>query len=130
MSPAGYTASRGSGEAARVEPLRGMRAVMAKRMVEAASTIPHFHYGDEIDVTALLAMRERLKPLAEAHGERLTLMPFFMKAMALAVAEQPIINAQLNPAGDELHYYAQCNIGMAVDSKAGLLVPNVKALNA
>ena len=112
----------------RVEPLRGMRAVMAKRMVEAATTIPHFHYGDEIDVTALLALRERLKPLAEAEGERLTLMPFFMKAMALAVAEQPIINAQLNAAGDELHYYPQCNIGMAVDSKAGLMVPNVKGV--
>lgn len=110
----------------RVEPLRGIRAVMAKRMVEAASTIPHFHYGEEIDVTALLALRERLKPLAEAQGERLTLMPLFMKAMALAVAEEPIVNAQLNAAGDELHYYPQCNIGMAVDSKAGLMVPNVK----
>lgn len=110
----------------RVEPLRGVRAVMAKRMVEAASTIPHFQYGEEIDVTALLALRERLKPLAEAQGERLTLMPFFMKAMALAVAEEPIVNAQLNAAGNELHYYSQCNIGMAVDSKAGLLVPNIK----
>ncbi len=113
-------------QAPRVEPLRGVRAVMAKRMVEAASTIPHFHYGEEIDVTALLALRERLKPLAEAQGERLTLMPFFMKAMALAVAEEPIVNAQLNAAGDELHYYHQCNIGMAVDSKSGLMVPNVK----
>ena len=113
-------------EAPRVEPLRGVRAVMAKRMVESASTIPHFHYGEEIDVTALLALRERLKPLTEAKGERLTLMPFFMKAMALAVAESPILNAQLNAAGDELRYYSQCNIGMAVDSKAGLMVPNVK----
>jgi 2-oxoisovalerate dehydrogenase E2 component (dihydrolipoyl transacylase) len=113
-------------QAPRVEPLRGVRAVMAKRMVESASTIPHFHYGEEIDVTSLLALRERLKPLAEAQGERLTLMPLFMKAMALAVAEEPIVNAQLNAAGDELHYYPQCNIGMAVDSKAGLMVPNVK----
>lgn len=113
-------------QAPRVEPLRGVRAVMAKRMVEAASTIPHFHYGEEIDVTALLALRERLKPLAEAQGERLTLMPFFMKAMALAVAEEPIVNAQLNAAGDELHYYPQCNIGMAVDGRAGLMVPNIK----
>ncbi|NYS78735.1 MULTISPECIES: 2-oxo acid dehydrogenase subunit E2 [Halomonadaceae] len=113
-------------KAPRVEPLRGVRAVMAKRMVEAASTIPHFHYGEEIDVTVLLALRERLKAVAEAQGERLTLMPFFMKAMALAIAEEPIVNAQLNAAGDELHYYTQCNIGMAVDSKAGLMVPNVK----
>lgn len=112
----------------RVEPLRGVRAVMAKRMVEAASSIPHFHYGEEIDVTDLLALRERLKPRVEVLGERLTLMPFFMKAMALAVTEAPIINAQLNAEANELHYYEQCNIGMAVDSKAGLLVPNVKGV--
>ena len=112
----------------KVEPLRGVRAVMAKRMVEAANSIPHFHYGEEIDVTELLALRERLKPQVEAKGERLTLMPFFMKAMALAVAETPIINAQLNSEANELSYYDQCNIGMAVDSKAGLLVPNVKGV--
>ncbi len=114
----------------KVEPLRGVRAVMAKRMVEAASSIPHFHYGEEIDVTELLALRERLKPKVEEKGERLTLMPFFMKAMALAVAETPIINAQLNSEANELSYYAQCNIGMAVDSKAGLLVPNVKGVES
>lgn len=120
--------SQGEERVSRVEPLRGVRAVMAKRMVESASTIPHFHYGEEIDVTALLAMRERLKPVAESKGERLTLMPFFMKAMALAISEEPIVNAQLNAAGDALHYFSQCNIGMAVDSKAGLMVPNVKSV--
>lgn len=115
-------------DAPRIEPLRGVRAVMAKRMVASAATIPHFHYGEEIDVTELLALRERLKPQADAQGQRLTLMPFFMKALALALAETPILNAQLNEAGDELHYYPQCNIGMAVDSKTGLLVPNVKGV--
>lgn len=124
----GQPVTRSEPLAPRVEALRGVRAVMAKRMVEAASTIPHFHYGEEIDVTELLALRERLKLLVEAQGERLTLMPFFMKAMALAVAQAPIVNAQLNAAGDELHYFPQCNIGMAVDSKAGLLVPNVKGV--
>ncbi|MBP5981247.1 MAG: 2-oxo acid dehydrogenase subunit E2 [Halomonas sp.] len=117
-----------SQESPRIEPVRGVRAVMAKRMVVAATTIPHFHYGEEIDVTELLALRERLKPQVDAQGQRLTLMPFFMKAMALAVSETPILNAQLNEAGDALHYYPQCNIGMAVDSKAGLLVPNVKGV--
>ncbi|MGM0914158.1 MAG: dihydrolipoyllysine-residue acetyltransferase [Pseudomonadota bacterium] len=112
----------------RVEPLRGVRAVMAKRMVEAASTIPHFQYGEEIDVTELLALRERLKPRAEAEGVRLTLMPFFMKAMALAVREAPILNARLNDAADEIHYLPSVNVGMAVDSRAGLLVPNVKGV--
>lgn len=112
----------------RVEPLRGVHAVMARRMVEAASTIPHFQYGEEIDVTELLALRERLKPMTEAEGVRLTLMPFFMKAMALAVREAPILNARLNEAADEIHYLPSVNVGMAVDSRAGLLVPNVKGV--
>ncbi|MBS9402492.1 2-oxo acid dehydrogenase subunit E2 [Halomonas sp. TRM85114] len=112
----------------RVEPLRGMRAVMARRMVEAATTIPHFHYGEQLDVTDLLALRERLKPRAEAQDSKLTLMPFFMKALALAVQEFPILNARLNQAVDEIHYLPSVNIGMAVDGKAGLMVPNVKGV--
>lgn len=126
------TGSQGRGDAkqlaARIEPIRGIRAVMARRMVESASTIPHFHYGDEIDVTELLALRERLKPIAEAQQVRLTLMPFFMKAMALAVHEEPLLNARLNQDVSEIHYLPSVNVGMAVDSKAGLLVPNVKGV--
>ncbi len=110
----------------RVEPIRGVRAVMARRMVESATTIPHFQYGEEIDVTELLALRERLKPLAEAQQVRLTLMPFFMKALALAVREEPILNARLNAEVTEIHYLPSVNVGMAVDSQSGLIVPNVK----
>lgn len=110
----------------RVEPIRGMQAVMAKRMVESASTIPHFNFSEDIDVTDLLALRQQLKPEAEARGSRLTLMPFIMKAMALAIQEYPILNSQINEDVTEIHYQPQCNIGMAVDSKVGLIVPNVK----
>ncbi|MCG7599081.1 dihydrolipoyllysine-residue acetyltransferase [Halomonas sp. McH1-25] len=110
----------------RVEPLRGMQAVMARRMVESATTIPHFHYGDEIDVTELLTLRDRLKVRAEREGIRLTLMPLIMKAMALAIQEFPVLNSRLSDAGDEIHYLPHCNVGMAVDGKSGLVVPNVK----
>ncbi|MDN3555010.1 dihydrolipoyllysine-residue acetyltransferase [Halomonas maura] len=126
MAPA-RGAGRGEGEV-RVEPMRGVRAAMAKRMVASATSIPHFQYGEEIDATALLALRERLKPEAEASETRLTLMPFFMKAMALAIQEFPILNSRLNEAADEIHYLPSCNIGMAVDGKAGLMVPNVKGV--
>jgi 2-oxoisovalerate dehydrogenase E2 component (dihydrolipoyl transacylase) len=114
----------------RVEPIRGMQAAMAKHMASAAATIPHFIYSEEIDVTDLLALRARLKPEAEAAGSRLTLMPFIMKAMALAVQEYPVLNSQLNGDVTEIHYLPQCNIGMAVDSKSGLIVPNVKAVES
>lgn len=110
----------------RVEPIKGMKAAMAKAMVQSATTIPHFIYSEDIDVTDLLMLREQLKPEAEAKGTRLTLMPFFMKAMALAVQEYPVLNSQLNEDVTEIHYLPHCNIGMAVDGKAGLVVPNVK----
>ncbi|XKE47295.1 dihydrolipoyllysine-residue acetyltransferase [Halomonas organivorans] len=126
-APAPRPAPAGEGEV-RVEPLRGVRAAMARQMVASASTIPHFQYGEEIDVTELLALRERLKPRAEARETRLTLMPFFMKAMALAIQDFPILNSRLNDAADEIHYLPSCNIGMAVDGKAGLMVPNVKGV--
>ncbi|GGX78331.1 dihydrolipoamide acetyltransferase component of pyruvate dehydrogenase complex [Litchfieldella qijiaojingensis] len=112
----------------RIEPIKGMQAVMARRMAEAASTIPHFTYGDEIDVTELLALRERLKDEAQAQGTRLTLMPFFMKAVALAVREFPILNSRINDEVTEIHYQPHCNIGMAVDGRGGLIVPNVKSV--
>ncbi|ATJ82729.1 dihydrolipoyllysine-residue acetyltransferase [Halomonas beimenensis] len=126
-APAPRPAPAEEGEV-RVEPLRGVRAAMARQMVASATTIPHFQYGEEIDVTELLALRERLKPRAEARETRLTLMPFFMKAMALAIQDFPILNSRLNEAADEIHYLPSCNIGMAVDGKAGLMVPNVKGV--
>lgn len=119
-----------AGQKQRVEPIRGVQAAMAKHMASAASTIPHFIYSEEIDVTDLLALRARLKPQAEAAGSKLTLMPFIMKAMALAVQEYPVLNSQLNDEVTEIRYLPQCNIGMAVDSKAGLIVPNVKAVES
>lgn len=114
----------------RVEPIRGMKAAMAKSMVKSATTIPHFIYSEDIDVTDLLRLREQLKPEAEAKGSRLTLMPFFMKAMALAVQEFPVLNSQLNDEVTEIHYLPRCNVGMAVDGKAGLMVPNIKGVES
>tara|TARA_R110002167_G_scaffold6671_13_gene31441 strand:- start:11005 stop:12642 length:1638 start_codon:yes stop_codon:yes gene_type:complete len=110
----------------RVEKIRGIKAAMARQMTLSASTIPHFTYGDEVDVTALLALRAQLKIKAEKQGIRLTLMPFIMKALALAVQEFPILNSQVNADCTEIHYQPHCNIGMAVDSKMGLMVPNIK----
>ncbi|MEP1216843.1 MAG: dihydrolipoyllysine-residue acetyltransferase [Marinobacter sp.] len=112
----------------RIEPIKGMKAAMARSMVKSATTIPHFIYSEDIDVTDLLKLREQLKPEAEARGSRLTLMPFVMKAMALAVQEFPVLNSRVNNDVSEIHYLPNCNIGMAVDGKAGLMVPNVKGV--
>lgn len=110
----------------RVEPIRGIKAVMAKAMVESVSTIPHFTYCEEIDMTNLIVLRKKLKEVYAKQDIKLTMMPFFMKAMSLAIKEFPLVNTQVNEDCTELTYFDDHNIGMAVDSKIGLLVPNVK----
>ena len=99
---------------------------MAKAMQESVSTIPHFTYSDEIDLTELVKLRKKLKPEYEKQDIKLTMMPFFMKALSLAIKEFPIMNSQPNKECTELTYFDDHNIGMAVDSKVGLLVPNIK----
>ena len=110
----------------RVEPIRGVKAVMAKMMTESVSTIPHFTYCEELDLTELVALREGMKKRYSTDDRKLTMMPFFMKAMSLALKEFPILNSRPNADCTELTYVGSHNIGMAVDSKVGLLVPNVK----
>ncbi|MBB1426301.1 dihydrolipoyllysine-residue acetyltransferase [Shewanella sp. SG44-2] len=110
----------------RVEPIKGVKAIMAKMMVESVSTIPHFTYCEEFDLTELVALRESMKQRYSTDEVKLTMMPFFMKAMSLAITEFPILNSQVNADCTELTYKSRHNIGMAVDSKVGLLVPNVK----
>jgi 2-oxoisovalerate dehydrogenase E2 component (dihydrolipoyl transacylase) len=116
----------------RVEKIRGIKAIMAKAMVNSVSTIPHFTYCEEIDMTELIKLRLELKEdytvkaIMAEQNIKLTMMPFFMKAMSLALKEFPVINSQVNEDCTEITYFTDHNIGMAVDSKVGLLVPNVK----
>lgn len=110
----------------KVEKVKGIRAAMVKSMTESVRTIPHFTYCDEVDMTKLIALRSKLKEKYAKQNIKLTMMPFFMKAMSLAINEFPILNSQPNEECTEISYFEDHNIGMAVDSKHGLLVPNVK----
>ncbi|REL24448.1 dihydrolipoyllysine-residue acetyltransferase [Thalassotalea euphylliae] len=110
----------------RVEAIRGVKAAMAKAMVDSVTSIPHFTYCEELDLTELIALRQQLKTQYAKQNVKLTLMPFFMKAMSMALAEYPLMNTQVNDDCSEITYFEDHNIGMAVDSKIGLLVPNVK----
>ena len=110
----------------RTEKVRGIQAAMAKQMSASVYTIPHFTVSDELVMDNLMALRKLLKPEFEAKNVKLSFMPFFVKAMSLALNEFPVINSQLNEDATEISYFADHNIGFAVDSKIGLLVPNVK----
>ncbi len=110
----------------RTEKVRGIQAAMAKQMSASVQTIPHFTVSDELQMDALMALRSELKPVFAEKDVKLSFMPFFVKALSLALNDFPVINSQLNDAGDELTYFDDHNIGFAVDSKIGLLVPNIK----
>lgn len=114
------------GTANRTVKVRGVQAAMAKHMMNSVSTIPHFMVSDEVVMDNLMALRSKLKPEFERKGVKLSFMPFFIKALSLALDEYPIINSQLNDDGTELTYLKSHNIGFAVDAKVGLLVPNIK----
>ena len=106
--------------------IRGIQAAMARQMQDAVSTIPHFTVSDEIEMDALIAARKMLKPEFEKLDVKLSFMPFIIKALSLAMTQFPVINSRVNEGCIELTYLGQHNIGMAIDSKLGLLVPNIK----
>ena len=110
----------------RREPIKGVRKIMAERMADSMATIPHFTFIDEFDITELMALRADLVKTHDSENLKITLMPLFIKALSLALNQFPIINSRANSEFTELTYLASHNIGMAVDGKTGLLVPNIK----
>jgi 2-oxoisovalerate dehydrogenase E2 component (dihydrolipoyl transacylase) len=110
-----------------VRKLTGMKKAMTKTMTESRS-IPFFMFSDEIEVTQLLILRRALK---QQH-KNLTMLPFFVKAASIAMTEYPIMNSNFNPETDEDGYIKEYvikkdqNFSIAIDSKDGLTVPNIK----
>ncbi|XP_026556184.1 lipoamide acyltransferase component of branched-chain alpha-keto acid dehydrogenase complex, mitochondrial [Pseudonaja textilis] len=109
--------------------LSGFQKAMVKTM-SAALKIPHFGYCDEVDLTRLIQLREELKPLAKERGIKLTFMPFFLKAASLGLLHYPVLNASVDENCQNITYKASHNIGIAMDTAQGLLVPNVKNVQA
>ena len=104
----------------------GVRRTMARRMAESLSKQAQVTTMDEVDVTILRRIREKERSLTAERGIRLTYLAFVIKACAAALRRFPRLNAVLSPGCDEVvlkHYY---NIGLAVDTPAGLVVPNIK----
>lgn len=113
------------GEVERI-PLRGLRRKIAEKMVESAFTAPHVTTFDELDMTNLIAMRNRLKPKAEAQGVKLSFMPFFMKAVILTLRQFPLFNASLDETTNEVVVKKYFHMGFAAATDNGLLVPVVR----
>ncbi|KAI1289335.1 Acyltransferase component of branched-chain alpha-keto acid dehydrogenase complex [Halotydeus destructor] len=109
----------------RTEPITGVRKGMAKIMTESLK-IPHLGISDEIDMTNLYNLRGQLKKLSQEKGLKISLMPFFVKAASLALLKYPLLNSSVNQAVDTITYKAAHNIGVAMDTPQGLVVPNIK----
>uniref|UniRef100_UPI0037E871A2 lipoamide acyltransferase component of branched-chain alpha-keto acid dehydrogenase complex, mitochondrial isoform X1 n=2 Tax=Semicossyphus pulcher TaxID=241346 RepID=UPI0037E871A2 len=107
------------------EPLKGFHKAMVRTMT-AALKIPHFGYCDEVDLSRLVALRAELRSTAEGRGVKLSFMPFFIKAASLGLLHFPILNASVDEGCQNITYKASHNIGLAMDTSQGLLVPNVK----
>lgn len=112
-----------------VLPLRGYRRAMVSAMT-ASLSVPHFHFMDEYPVDRLIEARRALANDPKLRGAKLTLLPFVIKAISLALASSDgahaAVNASLSEARDALVLHADHNIGVAIDTQRGLVVPVVR----
>ncbi|MDP9067623.1 MAG: 2-oxo acid dehydrogenase subunit E2 [Actinomycetota bacterium] len=116
-------ATREGGE--RREPLRGVRRLIAQRMTDAHRIVPPVTHVEECDVTELDATR-RLANERSPELPRLTYMPFIVKAVVTALRDYPALNASLDEDAAEIVFHDRFDIGIAVDTPAGLTVPVVR----
>ncbi len=107
-------------------PLSHMRKLIAERMLYSKTHIPHACGMDYADVTKLFELREKEKKNFEPKGVKLTYLPFIVKAVAIALKEYPDFNAYFDNDRNEIILKKQHNIGIAVDTSEGLMVPVVK----
>ncbi len=107
----------------RREPFRGVRKTIAEAMEHSMYTAPHVTHHDEVDVTRLVELRERLKPVAEEQGIHLTYMPFILRAVVAALEAFPILNAMIDDENEEIVYHDAYHIGIATATDVGLMVP-------
>ena len=117
--------SRPSGSRETREKMTTRRKRIAENLLQAQHATAHLTTFNEIDMSVVSAFRERMKEKVEKEqGVKLSFMPFFAKAACMALKAYPIVNAQLD--GDSVIYKHYVNLGIAVASDAGLVVPNVK----
>lgn len=116
------------------QKLTPIQSAMFKSMT-ASLSIPHFLYSDTLDITNLSSIRSRLNSIRNPETTpKYSYMPFIIKAVSLALNQYPVLNARLDLTADpkkpQLQMRAVHNIGVAMDTPNGLVVPVIKAVNA
>jgi pyruvate dehydrogenase E2 component (dihydrolipoamide acetyltransferase) len=106
-------------------PMTQMRKIIAQRMIESRRTSAHVHAMFEVDITRIVQLRNKTKSAFEQrHGARLTFMPFFVRAVIIALQQFPIVNASIE--NENIRYHRHVNVGIAVALEWGLIVPVLK----
>ena len=122
VTPPGTPDTDGQG-AIRREKMSRMRQTIARNMLQSYSTIPQLTNFDDVDITELERIRSDSKADYADSGIKLTSMPFLIKAVASALKQHPVVNASIGEGGKEIIYKEYVNIGVAVDTERGLVVP-------
>lgn len=109
-------------------PLIGIRRLIAKKMADSKRTIPHFGFCDKADVTLLSKFRNKNKGEAAKQGVHLTFVPLFIRALSLTLKEYPQVNASVDSDGKAVILHKHHNIGIAMKTSQGLIVPVLKSV--
>jgi pyruvate dehydrogenase E2 component (dihydrolipoamide acetyltransferase) len=125
-APSHAPVSIGRVEADERVPFRGVRKAIAANMARSKQTAAHFTYVEEIDMTDLVALRNRAKDKAAQRGVKLSYLPFLIKAAVHGLKKWPSINASLDEVAQEVVYKKQYHLGIATQGPAGLSVGVVR----
>src|SRR5688572_22460720 len=121
----GGNGATASGERETREKMTTRRKRIAENLLQSQHNTAHLTTFNEVDMTVVNALREKYKERVEKeYGVKLTFMPFFIKAACAALRQFPMVNAQID--GDSIIYKHYVNMGIAVASEQGLIVPNIK----
>jgi 2-oxoisovalerate dehydrogenase E2 component (dihydrolipoyl transacylase) len=111
-------------------PVIGLRRKIAAKMQESKRRIPHYTYVEEIDVTEVEALRERLKARWGSQRSRVTVLPLLARAMVMALREFPQINARFDDERGIITRYGAVHLGIATQTDNGLMVPVLRHAEA
>ena len=107
-------------------PIRGIRRVIAEHMTESTHRAAHYTYVEEIDVSELVRLRDRMAKHVEKQGTRLSYLPFIVKAVVAGLKAHPHLNATMDDTREELVVRSAYHIGIAAAAPDGLIVPVVR----
>jgi pyruvate dehydrogenase E2 component (dihydrolipoamide acetyltransferase) len=124
-APSTHKASSSRADGVRI-PFRGLRRKIAEQLVRSKQTAPHVTYVEEIDCTELVALRARMNAGRREAGEKLSFLPFIIKATIAALRKFPQMNAMLDDAAGEIIQWSSLHIGLATATENGLIVPVIR----